>query len=202
MRIEYYGRHNIYFDNNRPIAVISYSETREGKNAERMYEQLTKLGWKVSDESEMMVVELFDMYNYHELVSDYKEVKMKKILSSYEEDYAYDYTGSKYSVILYISEDNFQRKETNNIRTAISYWFQMEPKSRTYCCITCRKKQDACELIDWANDNKEFIEQLYNKYNVSYKLDYLLKAIEKEHNNRCKYFHEGVGDQIYPFCLG
>ena len=98
-----------------------------------------------------------------------------------------------------------QNLDTDNPGEAIEAWFRISQKTPTETMITTQTKSNAQELIDWAAENIDKIEEWYDKYDCPYEKEYLISNIRDRHEGGVKYFYEspyGFGDQIYPFCVG
>lgn len=86
-------------------------------------------------------------------------------------------------------------------RRAIEAWYRNQVKHPTCVAICATSIENANLLIDYAYSRKDVIEELHSKYKICYKLQFILDAIEKKHEDRCKGFL-GYLDQVHPFDLG
>lgn len=120
----------------------------------------------------------------------------------YEEDDLFDpFDGRIYMIFGSDSHGNLLNEFTNDPVVAIEQWFKISKKFPTNTYIQCRKRSDAIKLCEAAEP--DYIQKLYNKYKNPYKLDYLIDAVKKQVDNKCKYFYENeYGDMIHPFDLG
>lgn len=84
---------------------------------------------------------------------------------------------------------------------AIEMWFMMDSFNPTMTSIQAYNKEKAIELIKWASDNTDKIEEFNDKYPCHIKLHYLTKFIEEQKNKQCRTFID-TWDNIHPFCMG
>lgn len=100
----------------------------------------------------------------------------------------------------------FQSHSTDSPEEAIKYWFEFEKNTPSETSIETQTKANADELIDWAYNNLDKVEQFYNeiaKGKCAYTLESYIKGIQDKHEKGQLGFYEGVmGDSIYPFCCG
>lgn len=107
---------------------------------------------------------------------------------------------------------NYMRKYVSNPESAIRTWFRYGIKAPMETSIRCVSKEDALELVKWADANQDLICQFYSRFGCVYKLSFLLDSITKKVADSCKYFYESkeavteqnsaLGDEIYPFSQG
>lgn len=94
-------------------------------------------------------------------------------------------------------------KNTDDPKMAISKWCKVAATTHGNADILADSKDSACELIDWAYDNKDKVAELMIIDHFPYKHDYILNAIDKQHDNRCRGFYDGeYPDSVYPFSAG
>ena len=102
--------------------------------------------------------------------------------------------------------DIIASSDTDDPKRAIKAWCAATAKSHGDADIFAESKDAACELIDWAYDNKDVVESLMSAVSgFPYKHEYILNAIDEKHEDRCRFFYNGPGgypDAVYPFCAG
>ena len=120
-----------------------------------------------------------------------------------DDDYLSDYTQKSPYVICSVvpfGEPQFNDFSVNDPSTAIFQWFKYCEKY-PLCVSICAKNNDyAKKLLEWVLDNKDQVMECYNKFNVPYKLDYLLDESARKVNS--SNIISWPGDQVYPFCAG
>ncbi len=75
MRIEYIGKNNEYFENEKPFASITYDEVKEEEKADKVFDILRNEGWEVVVEQGVAHIPVYDKGDYKELLVDYKQAK-------------------------------------------------------------------------------------------------------------------------------
>lgn len=99
--------------------------------------------------------------------------------------------------------DILDNTETNDPKKAIKIWCIAAAKSHGGASIIAEDKDAACELIDWAYDHKDMVMNFMDSANrFPYKKDYIMDAIDKQHEKRCPYFSSKYPDQVFPFSEG
>lgn len=122
-----------------------------------------------------------------------------KICASGEVMFDYDpYNGHRYRVDC----GNYNYRYADSPKLAIQYWFKGSQKNPMDCAIFAKYKDDAVKLCEAATP--ELLSDMYQRYPISYKLDYLINEAEKQVRNGCRFFlGDGeYGDQIHPFSYG
>ena len=93
-------------------------------------------------------------------------------------------------------------------KEAITEWVKWERKFPTMVSIDVRRLYEACELIDYAYKNMDWLKELCDTSGFPYKWDYIENGVGCKYQTGCDTFHEleidGIycPDQVYPFCLG
>jgi uncharacterized membrane protein len=107
-------------------------------------------------------------------------------------------SAGKYDVSSY--DGSFSEK-TDDPREAVRLWFKHSRKYPMDIAIYTRGKENVRAFYDALDD--KFIENLYNKYEVPYKLDWLLNLIHKGQDGKIYgFYYDDMLDQIDPFCFG
>ena len=81
---------------------------------------------------------------------------------------------------------------------AIEQWCKYQTKYPSCAMITGYPGRDEKKLRDWAVDNEDEFRDLCNRYNVPYKVDWLLDICRKEVRPK----NSKYPDQLSPFGLG
>lgn len=81
MLIQYFGRNNDFYENEKPIAVITYNENKEQQEADIIFELLRSVGWNIEEEEGCGIIPVVDKWDFNQFKEDYKLAKRKsKIL--------------------------------------------------------------------------------------------------------------------------
>lgn len=92
---------------------------------------------------------------------------------------------------------------TNDPEQAIEAWFKLNRSCRSGAAIHARTRAGACEIVDYAAENLDWVMLLHRKYRCNYSPEFLEDAILKQSANRCKTFYETeYGDMVFPFDVG
>lgn len=98
----------------------------------------------------------------------------------------------------------------NDAKEAIELWAELEREYPTCVSISAPSRDIACELIDYAYNNMDWLEQICSKRKFPYKFNYIQDAIGCNHETGCVDFQECpykdideyYRDQIHPFDMG
>lgn len=118
----------------------------------------------------------------------------------------------KFTVDIYhqANEDTWTevKYEGNDPRKAIEVWADLERNYPTCVSINVRRRDEACELIDYAYKHMDWVKGLCSKSRFPYKWSYIENGIGTKYQTGCDTFRECeingtyYPDQVYPFCLG
>ena len=89
---------------------------------------------------------------------------------------------------------------TDDPMEALRLWFMAQERFPENVAIRCRRREDAFELVENVSD--ELLESYTKEFRVPYKLDFLKDSVRNQRECKCKYFLDGIGDQIEPFSFG
>ena len=94
----------------------------------------------------------------------------------------------------------FKDLEFKNPRSAIIAWFEQSDKHPMAVSINAASIKDAQALLKWVADNEDQFRSWYNKYNIPYKLEYMVNYCKRHQNDSNLVAFSG--DQVEPFSLG
>ena len=123
---------------------------------------------------------------------------MKRVIvASTEEDWEWSpFDGRTYCV-----SGDYKIKRTDDPKTAIKFWYQLQKKDPMNVAISCRTKEQAIDLCKAATE--DYIYSLAEKYKCPYKPEWIVDEAARKVADGQKYFHEGeYGDIIHPFGVG
>ena len=92
-------------------------------------------------------------------------------------------------------------KITSSPENAIENWFKLNQKYPTCVAIMAMNEESGMAVYKYAYENQDIIKSLASKYKSPYKIDYILKLINKKYKNG----RTGITtfpDQLDPFCFG
>lgn len=89
---------------------------------------------------------------------------------------------------------------TDNPTVAIRLWLLTQERFPQNVAIKCKWRKDAIELLDQVSD--VLLESYCGRYKVPYKVEFLKDSVRNQLKCKCKYFLDGIGDQIEPFSFG
>lgn len=101
----------------------------------------------------------------------------------------------------YAVSGDYTVKYTNNPKTAIKFWYQLQKKDPMGVAISCQTKEQAIALCKAATE--DYIYSLAEKYKCPYKPEWIVEEAAEKVADGQKYFHESdYGDTIHPFGVG
>ena len=98
----------------------------------------------------------------------------------------------------------------NDAKEAIELWAELEREYPTCVSIRAPSRDIACEIIDYAYNNMDWLEQICSKRKFPYKWAYIKEKVGVRYQTGCEGFmdcpepdlKEYYRDQIYPFDMG
>lgn len=93
----------------------------------------------------------------------------------------------------------------DNSASALDKWAEAEYLYPTCVSINCYTKEDALELLHFANANIVWLHDLCNKPKFPYRWNYICEGINKKIADGCEGFlgeKDFIPDMIHPFDIG
>jgi len=123
---------------------------------------------------------------------------MKRFIVASTED---DWEWNPFSNGTYCVSGDYTVKYTNDPKTAIKMWYQLQKKDPMGVAISCLTKEQAIALCKAATE--DYIYSLAEKYKCPYKPEWLVDEAVRKVADGQEYFHESdYGDTIHPFGVG
>lgn len=115
-------------------------------------------------------------------------------------------------VIRCAGEDDWNeiKYQGNKPEEAIALWAELEREYPTCVSISVNNRDDAYELIKYAYDNMEWLEEICSKRKFPYKWKYIQDAVGAAYETGCESFHncpyedseDWYRDMVHPFDIG